>query len=144
MICPKPRGNDTRIPFGAYLVSKNLISPGELEAALLCQEERNPKLGALAAKRQLLTFQKVREVYAYQIHTGLAFGKAAIDLGFLTDSEVAQLLEEQSLHHKMLGEILVELNIISPKKMEQLLASYFKEIGELFANSEQSPVASSP
>ena len=116
MICQRLRGREFRIPFGAYLVSKNLLSPGELEAALLCQEERNPKLGAIASKRQLLTFEKVREVYAYQLNSGLPFGSAAIELGLLTDEEVAQLLEEQSLHHKMLGEILVELNISRRRK----------------------------
>lgn len=143
MICQKPTGKECRIPFGAYLVSKNLISPGELEAALLCQEERNPKLGALAAKRHLLTFEKVREVYAHQLATGLPFGEAAIELGLLTDHEVGQLLEEQSLHHKMLGEILVELNIIPPKKMESILGSYFKEQGELLAMAQKNELARS-
>lgn len=131
MIRQRPNGHAAHIPFGAYLVSKNLISPGELEAALLCQSDQNAKLGAIATKEHLLTFNKVREIYDYQLRHRLPFGEAAVALGLLSKDEVDSLLEKQSMHHKMLGEILVELNVMSEEKMQSILDSYFRELGEL-------------
>lgn len=120
---------NTALPFGAYLVSKNLVTPGELEAALIIQTERNPRLGQMAAKRQLLNFNKIRSIYEYQTMHGLKFGQAAVALGYLTDEEVAGLLEEQSLHHMYLGEILVELKILTPARLAEWLDAYFLETG---------------
>ena len=139
MICSQPNAKSV-IPFGAYLVSKNLITPGELEASLICQSERNPKLGRLAVDRQLLTFPKIREIYEYQLSHSVPFGKAAVILGFLNKEEVDSLLEEQAMHHKLLGEVLVDLQVISPDRLKEVLASYFSEIGELRSETRTAPV----
>jgi hypothetical protein len=131
---------NTVLPFGAYLVSRNLVTPGELEAALIIQAERNPRLGQLAAKRHLLSFDKIRSIYEYQTLHGLKFGEAAVALGFLTDDEVNGLLEEQSLHHTYLGEILVELKVLTPARLEEWLEAYFIETGRRPGSLRNSPL----
>lgn len=130
MIRPSPCARKDHIPFGAFLVEKRLITPEELEAALAIQAERNPKLGRLAARHQMLTFDKVVAIHEYQMLFGLRFGEAAIALGFLNDEELAGLLEEQSLNHTYLGEILVELRILTPTRLKELLDAYLVETGQ--------------
>lgn len=132
MICGQPTPRH-QTPFGAFLVSQRLISPGELEAALICQSERNQRLGRLAFERNFLTFDKIQEIYEYQINHSRPFGESAVALGLLTQAEVDYLLDEQILHHKRLGEILVDLKVLTHESLEQLLNRYFHEIGETFS-----------
>lgn len=130
MIRPSPSARRDNIPFGAYLIGLKIVTAEELEAALLLQAERNPKLGRLAAKRNLLTFEKVVSIHEYQQLFGLRFGEAAVALGLLNEEELATLLEEQSAHHKYLGEVLVELRILTPTRLNELLEAYYLETGQ--------------
>lgn len=118
-----------RTPFGAFLVAKGVITPGELEAALIIQEERNPKLGRLAHRHQLLSFEKICAILECQKESNLPFGEAAVQLGYLSDFEVAKLLEEQTANHIHIGELLVELNVMSQAKLNQWLDAYFATVG---------------
>lgn len=118
-----------RMPFGAFLVAKGVITAGELEAALILQDDRNPKLGRLAHRHQLLTFEKICSVLECQRALKISFGEAAIRMGYLSDTEVAQLVEEQTANHVYIGELLVELNIMSRSKLSQWLDAYFATVG---------------
>lgn len=134
---PTIDSNRGRMPFGAFLVAKGVITPGELEAALILQDDRNPKLGRLAHRHQMLTFEKICAVLEEQRRRNISFGQAAVDLGYLSDHEVANLLEEQTANHVYIGELLVELNVMSRSKLAQWLDSYFATVGEPITNSTQ-------
>ncbi|MFO0946073.1 MAG: hypothetical protein U1D30_09020 [Planctomycetota bacterium] len=136
---PKNDGNRGRMPFGAFLVAKGVITPGDLEAALILQDDRNPKLGRLAHRHQMLTFEKICAVLEEQKRRGISFGQAAVDLGYLSDWEVANLLEEQTANHVYIGELLVELNVMSRAKLAQWLDAYFSTVGEPTGNNAKSP-----
>jgi hypothetical protein len=114
--------------FGAYLVEMGVISTNELEAALILQEDRNPKIGRLAQQRHLLTFPKLCQILEYQRSHKLPFGQAAIELGFLSQSELDQLMGEQSQKHIFLGELLAELKFMTKAELEYYLAQYFRTL----------------
>lgn len=113
------------LPFGAFLVDRGIISPAELEAVLVLQEERHPKLGSLARRHHLLTFENICAIIEHQRTHSMRFGEAAVALGLLNDQEVAALLEEQTNNHRLLGELLVELNIMNRSKLQACLAQYY-------------------
>ena len=135
----KPTG--AKVPFGAYLVEQGHITPGELQAYLILQEERNSKLGELARQHQMLTFEKICAILEYQRRHNVRFGRAALELGLLSDQELAELIEEQTSHHIWLGQLLVELNVLTPQELGHCLEAYTKATGvELPTND----LASSP
>ena len=136
MSVPGDSQDRERIPFGAFLIANNVITPGELEAALILQDERNPKLGRLAHRHQLLTFDKICTILELQRALKISFGEAAIRLGYLSDYEVANLVQEQTANHIYLGELLVELNIMSRTKLRKWLDAYFTTVGEPSGDAE--------
>jgi uncharacterized protein (DUF433 family) len=119
----------SHIPFGSFLVRHHHITAGQLQAALLFQADHTPRLGALASRYSLLTFEKIREIYDYQLRTGEHFGQSAIVLGLLSDRELADLLEKQAMEHRRLGEILVELHVLDDERLTLLLKEYFETVG---------------
>lgn len=128
--------------FGSFLVREGVISPAELEAALILQQERNPRIGRLARRHQLLCFSKICEIIEHQKKRQIPFGKAAIELGLLSQLEVDRLIEEQSSVHIRLGELLVELHVLSAAKLQQCLAAFFAENGPMGVQSSTAAVSS--
>ena len=123
------KGDGMRVPFGCFLVERGIISAGELEAALIIQDDKNPRIGRLAQRRDMLTFTKLCEILEYQRAHGVRFGKAAVELGFLSEHEVAELVEEQLDNRVKLGELLVELNVLTPAKLRQSLHDHALQHG---------------
>lgn len=114
------------IQFGQYLVDQGIVTPAELEAALMLQGERNPRLGRLAEKMGLIDLKQTWRILQYQHENNVPFGRAAIDLGILSEFEVSQLVERQSEGHVHIGELLAELHILTHDELRQHLDAYFQ------------------
>lgn len=110
--------------FGRFLVDRGYVTQNEIEAALLLQTERNPRIGTLARERRLLKSPDICHIIDYARENGVRFGQAAIDLGHLNQREVDELLSAQSESHVYVGELLIELNLISRPQLELCLREY--------------------
>lgn len=119
-----PATTPAHIPFGEFLVDKGYVTPGELEAALIIQQDRHSKLGRLANRRAMLTFEKICAIREHQHKYNLRFGEAALALGLLSQAELAELLQEQNASHIPVGKMLVELNILKTDILQKCLEEY--------------------
>lgn len=112
------------IPFGEFLIERGHITATELEAVLAIQAERNPKLGSLARKHQLLSHSAVCAIVQHMSQTRSKFGNAAIELGLLNETEVKALLAEQLAGHIRLGELIAEIGMMKITTVMECLEQY--------------------
>lgn len=110
--------------FGEFLVDHHIISEEQLAEALVAQVSMVPSTVEVIYKNKLLPDRKIIEILKCNQTTGRDFRSAARFLGIWSkDLEIAinRYLEES---RKPLGEVLVELNILSQTSISQALDQY--------------------
>jgi hypothetical protein len=105
--------------FGKYLVERGIINADEFFQAFKAQLASRPQLGTLAVQRRLLTIHQVFEVLEAQCdRPSELFGDLAVQMGFITNDDVARLLREQSDLIKPFKDVIVELEILDRTQVE--------------------------
>ena len=100
--------------FASHLFAKKLITGDQFAQAVRLQLERRPRIGALVISRGLLTIKQVMAVLSAQAdNLERPFGELAVELGYLTREQLAELLFEQDRQAPPLGTILLELGALS-------------------------------
>jgi hypothetical protein len=98
-----------------------LVTADDYVDALVRREEERLPLGQLAIEEGLLGVRQVLDVIRTQhVQPGLRFGELAIELGYLTDSEVTTLLMLQQQRQRPMIDYLVELGHISYEEAARL------------------------
>ncbi|MCA9217759.1 MAG: hypothetical protein KDB27_32040 [Planctomycetales bacterium] len=111
--------------FACYLHKKGIITGDQFAEAVREQLSRRPLLGAIAIQSGKLSVKQVMRVFTVQADDlEKAFGELAIELGFLTEEDLAQLLLEQANSAPQLSEILVETGALTREQMLDELAQY--------------------
>jgi hypothetical protein len=72
----------------------------------------------------------------HQTDTSLYFGEAAVELGFLSTDEVNTLLTIQQATRPKVGDILVDMGLITSRELNRHLDRYFKIIENQDKNCE--------
>ena len=123
--------------FGLFLVKKGLASSQHIVKALDTQRERQMPIGKIALEYGLLDMKQVFEILNRQAdEINVKFCAIALDLGYLDKQQVLFLLAIQKSRRPPIGEILVEMGVISP---EQLAASL-----DEFKKVQDSPISDTP
>lgn len=117
LTCPKRTmysGPMPTIPLriGLYLYYTGKIPYEALVQALVWQQAMRPPLGTLALKAKLLTATEVQRILESKTVSG-QFGERAIRLGFLAESQVAQLLRLQRSLQKPLGSYFIKNKLLT-------------------------------
>ncbi|MBL9163586.1 MAG: hypothetical protein JNL18_12705 [Planctomycetaceae bacterium] len=111
--------------FGMYLVDNGLLSTQAFYKALKLQMRSRPQLGTLAIETRRLTVKQMFTILQEQCDTPQQlFGEIAIRLGYLTNEDLNQLLEEQARHMASLPDVLVEHGFLSADVVNQQYATY--------------------
>lgn len=111
--------------FGIYLIDQGLITATQFVDALRQQQVQRVPLGQLAIECGKLSVRQVYEVLRMQATSEHdRFGEAAIELGMLTPTDVAELLMEQTDRRPSLGKILVAMGAIDREQYEEALAGF--------------------
>ena len=97
--------------FGMYLVDNGLLSTQAFYKALKLQMRSRPQLGTIAIQSRRLTVKQM-------------FGEIAVRLGYLTNEDLNQLLDEQTRHMASLRDLLVEHGFLSGGVVDQQYAAY--------------------
>ncbi len=113
--------------FGAYLVHQKLATPKLIVEALDRQRVIKRPIAAIAREQRLLDMNRIFQILNWQVKTGRLFGKIAVEKGFLSKKDVNRLLSIQKSEVPHLGEILIDMGIISPVAMESALNLYLNE-----------------
>lgn len=114
-------------PFiGDFLVGREVLTHQQLIAALDHQQARQPLLGAVMLKSDRMTVKQVARTLGYLDCSGLRFGETAVQMGFITDDELAQALQEQRESRPSLSRVIVELGFVD----KCTLWDHYKVFGE--------------
>ena len=81
--------------FGAWLVERSIVTAEAVVRALDRQNAGRIPLGRLAMTQGKLKVAQVFEILNRQAGSNRLFGELAIELGYLTPGELAELLLEQ-------------------------------------------------
>ena len=102
---------------GNYLVETGKITKEQLIDVINKQDSVRVKLGLLAVSEGLMTTQQAEEVGLMQAEQDKRFGDIAVDLGYLTQDQVARLLKKQggaylSFMQNLMDEDLIDMDEI--------------------------------
>ncbi len=114
--------------FGMYLVEQGVVSADQfIEAVSLQLQDRIP-LGQLAMESEKLTKIHVLHVLSIQNKEPKLFGQIALDLGYLSKPDLADLFLEQNERLRPISEILVALRAITQDDMKSELKKYRRQL----------------
>lgn len=117
--------------FGNFLLNKGVISSEQLVETLKIQSTTHKKLGTLAIHAGYMSASEVEDVFITQTHYDKRFGELAIELGYLTEDQVNELLALQLPNYMLLGQILIDQQIINHVELENLITEY-KSVYEIY------------
>ena len=116
--------------FGEYLVEQNIIRSEDLVRALELQKTDRIPLGQLALQEKLIDNKQLFRVLSRQRKPedrDKTFGKLAVEMEYLNQEQVEELLEQQTHTTRLLGEILVSQGSVSQKDLIKALKKFRSE-----------------
>jgi len=101
-----------------------LISADEFVQAVEVQIRQRPPLGALAMETRKLSMRQVFDVLSGQAGAQKPFGRVAVEMNYLTESELMELLGWQSERCPSLAEVIVDEGILDQATVNRELQRY--------------------
>lgn len=96
------------LEFALFLVKYGIVTSDQFVAAVDEQIRRQPPIGSLAIRANLMTVRQVIAVLESQELQYRPFGQIAIDMGFLTVPQVERLLAVQVQSRPNIDQLLME------------------------------------
>lgn len=116
--------------FGQFLLNNKAITPRQLMDAIQIQIDQNQLFGEIGRKLRKLTDEQTVQVVSAICNNrppgfeGLKFGEAARRMGFITEEDIAAIIDIQIKSKKKIGEILVETGALTAAECEQQLQNF--------------------
>ncbi len=113
--------------FGDYLVRQNIIREKDLTQTLEMQKIDRIPLGQLALQKGLIDNKVLFRILSRQRKEegrNQTFGQLAIQLGYLTEEQISELLKMQIRTNRLLGELLVSQEFVSQVEMIKALKKF--------------------
>lgn len=116
--------------FGQFLLNNKAITPRQLVDAIQIQIDQNQLFGEIGRKLKKLTDDQVVLVVSAICNNrppgfeGLKFGEAARRMGFITEDDIAAIIDLQRKSKKRIGEILVDIGALTPDECERQLQNF--------------------
>lgn len=93
---PPPR-KTMSIPFIQYLVDDGAITPTDAERIEAWTSRRHDPIGIIAVEHGMILGRQIDQILSRQQELGLRFGQTGVEMGHLTEGNMACLLELQQL-----------------------------------------------
>jgi type II secretory ATPase GspE/PulE/Tfp pilus assembly ATPase PilB-like protein len=115
-------------PIGEMLVTAGVIHPDMLQHAIVAQsEQRAVPIGEILIEQRKVSSGEVAEAAALQHRKKMRIGEILVQAGLAKPEDIELALAEQRKRRgKRLGEVLVELNIITEVALAKTLAQKFE------------------
>ena len=113
--------------FTNFIIETGLASKEDLDRALLTQRTTRPPLGQLALDKKWLTREKIFKILHAQKEPerkGRLFGEVAMELEFLDESQVSELVISQNYPATFIGEILLSQKTIKKDQLIRALTDF--------------------
>ena len=115
--------------FGYYLLDKNIISPDQLNEALVNKNIYKERLGSLFVESGYMTNEQVEYIHSEQKRFDKNMGDLAVFLGFLSRAQMEELLGKQNNGDIALADALLNKGYITKTEYDNLLKAYRQELG---------------
>jgi diguanylate cyclase (GGDEF)-like protein len=113
--------------FSRWLVRRSVIDVTNATKALLQCQPLHVRIGILAQQQNWLEPATIEAVLREQERTGDRFGRTAIRLGLLSETQIAQLLALQQEDPITLASLLARTGLIDAERASVLVDAYFVE-----------------
>lgn len=123
----QPHGRDP-VRFGTFLVSRKMVTPEQVLAALDRQATSRKTVGRLAVQTGLMTVAQLFDCLG-KLSPGETLGEAAIRLGVLTEADLGRLLLLQSRGVPSLAEVLLASKVLEPHVLAAEQQAFLAETG---------------
>lgn len=112
--------------FEIQLYKRGMITGDQLAAAIEERLSTAPQIGQLAILSKRISMKELFQVLHRQSETLEPFGEVAIELGYLSKTDVAELLLEQQEATVDLTEILIDSELITRDAVEAAKAITYR------------------
>ena len=114
-------------PIGEMLVSAGVVRPEQLADAIERQRDgRTTPIGQILVELRKVTLDDVERAAATQARRKLRIGEVLVEAGLVTTADIDLALAEQRRRKgKRLGEVLVEMKLVSEEMLTRTLARKF-------------------
>ena len=99
--------------FGNYLVHTGRISKEQLSEVIEHEREARVKLGLIAVAEKLMSQEQADEINHLQTLMDKRFGDIAVERGYLTEDQVAQLLKKQGNIYMLFVQTLIDEDVMT-------------------------------
>lgn len=113
--------------FGEYLLEQELVKEEDLIFALDAQQKNKMPLGQMAVQKGLIDSKALFKVLTEQrkkTREPNDFGSIALEMHFLNEEQVNELVGSQNTTNELLGTILVDGGYLPRQQLVQALKEY--------------------
>ena len=122
--------------FGRYLEENGIITDEEFFSIKMERNKTKVKLGLIAVSEKLMTEKQADQVNRKPQRLDKRFGDIAVDMGFLTDTQVERLLALQGNPYMQFCQCVTDKGIMSLGQIEEALEGFQKANGFTSADIE--------
>ncbi len=117
---------ETDEQFGAMLIQGGLVKSSDIARGLEAQKTGRPTLGQILVEQKEVDAEAVEQAAALQQRKRLRLGELLVQAGLITSDVLEKaLLEQKKRGGKRIGEILVEMKILTEQDLAATLAGKF-------------------
>lgn len=119
--------------FGEFLLEQNLVKEDDLIFALDEQQKNKMPLGQMAVQKGLIDSKALFKVLTEQrkkTRDPNDFGSIALEMHYLNQEQVAELIGSQNTTNELLGTILVDGGYLPRQQLMQALKEYSAKYGK--------------
>jgi type II secretory ATPase GspE/PulE/Tfp pilus assembly ATPase PilB-like protein len=129
---------ETDEQLGAMLVQGGVVNSGDIARGLAAQKTGRPMLGQILVEQKVIDAEALEQAAALQQRKRLRLGELLVQAGLITGDVLDKALQEQKKRGgKRIGEILVEMKILTEQDLATTLAGKFHLP---FVNLEEYPI----
>ena len=110
--------------FGQYLLEKNVIKPDEFTKAVEYWKQRQIDFGNCAISKGYMTKEDLVTLKVKQKEVDMRLGEIAVQLHILTPAQVDEILDTQKTDNIYIGEALVRNGFMTNEELERELALF--------------------
>ena len=109
-----------RLLFGHYLYYSGVANWQTIIKALVWQRMARPRLGEIGTRFGWLTSRDILQILQRR-DLRKSFGTAAVELGYLSETQLRLMVFQQQRLQKKFGEYFLHNNLLSPRELDSLV-----------------------
>ncbi|PID82005.1 hypothetical protein CSB20_00125 [bacterium DOLZORAL124_64_63] len=116
-----------------FMVDAEILSEADALEVMDAQRKGTPAIGRLALQSGILDMKQVFRVLAAQVDMNTRFGETAINLGYMTESDLIRLLDEQKQRRPKVHQVILEMGLISPEALATVRENFLNDLTRMLA-----------